>query len=495
MLSNIRDTVKHSAIISLGKIGSKLVGFILLPIYTKEISVAGYGVLGLLEVAELIGVHILSIGMHQAMLRWHSLSRDESEKKSIVFSTFLFISLLSMAVLLSILPARRVIANYLFANPSYGDFLIYVLITILFTNLARIPQTLLRVEEKTVLFSVSIIVQFTMSLLLNIYFVAFRKMGVAGVLLAHAISSGALFLVLTPYLFKRMSLRLNFPIIREMVNFGYPFILTALSATVLNVGDRYILTKMASLTEVGLYSLGYKFSNILKIFLVDSFSLGLPIIGWKIVREDKLPKRFFSKTLTYFIFMLLWVGLVLSSFAKGIIHLFALNRDYWDAYLVVPFLASGVVFYGVQQFFYFILQIPKKTKFISIIITSAALVNVLLNVLLIPRYGMMAAAVVTVISHLFAALFAYFVSQKYYPGSYEIKRIGMLFLVSVALYFVTTLFDSYSLVMRILLKGSVLLLFPVVLLPLKFYEEKELQGIKYYLSKIGRGMLKVVGLT
>ena len=102
MLKNLKKTVKHSFIISLGKIGSKLVGFILLPIYTKEIAVSDYGVLGLLELLELVGLQVLAVGLHQALLRWLSLSKEETEKKSIVFTIFiclLAVGLLSILVI------------------------------------------------------------------------------------------------------------------------------------------------------------------------------------------------------------------------------------------------------------------------------------------------------------------------------------------------------------------------------------------------------------
>lgn len=119
--------------------------------------------------------------------------------------------------------------------------------------------------------------------------------------------------------------------LKYMTSFRYPFIFAAIVSTILNLGDRYILTEFSTLNEVGLYTLGYKFSNIMKMFLVDAFILSLPIIGWKVVKENKQPQRFFAKTLTYLVFVLLWFGLILSAYCKGISVL-------GDAYHVVPYL-------------------------------------------------------------------------------------------------------------------------------------------------------------
>lgn len=126
----------------------------------------------------------------------------------------------------------------------------------------------------------------------------------------------------------------------------------------------------------------------MKMFLADAFILGLPVIGWKVVKEDNQPQRFFSKSLNYLAFVLPWFGLILSTYGKGIFHRFALNRAYWDAYQVVSYLVLSIVFVGMQGLFFFELQIPKKTKYIAIIVSGAALPNILLNLLFIPKFGM-----------------------------------------------------------------------------------------------------------
>jgi len=92
MSNNIKQTVKHSSIFALGKISTKLVGFILLPIYTKEISVADYGILGILELIDLLGSNVLSIGMPQALLRWYTLAETQIDKQKIVFTNFIFLA-------------------------------------------------------------------------------------------------------------------------------------------------------------------------------------------------------------------------------------------------------------------------------------------------------------------------------------------------------------------------------------------------------------------
>jgi O-antigen/teichoic acid export membrane protein len=400
------------------------------------------------------------------------------QRKNIIFTSFTFTLITSLLALFLVILISKELSLLLFSKPIYANYLIYIFISITLINLAKIPQTVLRVEEKTALYSVSILVQFTSSIILNIYFVAILKLGILGILLAYVISGTLLFLILLPYLIHRMGLQFDVQLIKGMISFSYPFILTAISATILQLGDRYLLTKLSNLSEVGLYSLGYKFSNVVKIFIIDSFFLGLPIIGWQVVKNDDKPREFFSKIFTYFVFASLWIALFIAVYSKGIIHLFALNRDYWDAHLVIPYLLFGVILLGMAYFMFFILQIPKKTKNISLIFTISAMVNIVLNIIIIPRYGMMGAAYVTIISNLIAALLSYLQAQKFYRIQYELRRLPVLFILAFSLYFLSIFFDSFSLPFRIVTKGFLVLSFPVLLYLFRFYQGEELKNLK-----------------
>ncbi len=209
MSNNIKQTIKHSSIFALGKISTKLVGFILLPIYTKEISVSDYGILGILELIDLLGSNVLSIGMPQALLRWYTLAENKIEKQKIVFTNFIFLAFIFCSATLLIIPLQSIFSTVLFEQSNLGIYLILVFISITLSNLGHIPQSILRMEEKSLFFSISITVQFTLSMILNVYFVAVLKMGVRGILIANIISNGMLFIILLPYLIKRMKFELG----------------------------------------------------------------------------------------------------------------------------------------------------------------------------------------------------------------------------------------------------------------------------------------------
>ena len=205
MLEKLKQTVKHTGFFALGNISPKLSGFILLPIYTKLISVADYGILGLFEVVELLSVHILSFGIPQALLRWHGLTESEIKKKNYIFTLFIFLTCICVGSFLIILSSRSFLAEFLFGQNIFANYFVVLFISISFTVLSKLPLTLLRSEEKSHLYATFISIQFAFNLIANIYFVAILKYGVKGILISQAISTGLIFLILTPYLFKRMN--------------------------------------------------------------------------------------------------------------------------------------------------------------------------------------------------------------------------------------------------------------------------------------------------
>lgn len=477
MLANIKQTVRHTAYYGLGNLAPKLIGFVLLPLYTKLITVADYGILGLLELVGLLSVHVLSMGMPHALLRWRGLANTERQRRQQTFSALVFLAAGVGTTLAIILPLRNSLADFLFHQPM-GSYIILLALFVTFSVLNKVPLTIMRSEEKSTAYAMTIAAQFTVNLLANIYFVAIAKLGIEGILISQAISSAAVFFILLPYLGRRIHFSLDLSELKQMVRFGGPLIFAALAISVLNWGDRYILSELATFKEVGLYTLGYKFSNVMKMLLVDAFALGLPTIGWRIVKEETNPQRFFSKTLTYLAFSLLWCGLALSIYGKGIIHLLALDKTYWGADVVVPVLVLSIVFAGMQTVLFFLLQIPRKTQYIAFIIGGAAAVNVGLNLLWIPRMGIMGAAWATLVTQVGSLFLSYRTVQRVYPVRYELKRIGILFTVALALFAVSTLFNHYLIWQRVLFKALLLLSFPVILYLAKFYDPVELNRMK-----------------
>lgn len=477
MLNRIKSTVKHSIVYGIGTVTTKLIGFILLPLYTKHITVSEYGILGVLEITILILSQVLIFGQPNAYMRFYEEDQYRGKRKSTLFT--LFISLFIIAILLNVIGQlfSGRIASF-FSNPK--EYTIYIKLCFAIISL-RILNTLflavLRIKEKSALYAFASVLRILIILGLNIYFVAFAKIGIRGILYAYVIGNGIMLFVLFPRMLIEMIPKFAPSTLKAAFIFGFPLIFTSLAGMLLNMGDRYILKILTNYNEVGLYNLGYKVAGVLNVLLIQSFSLALLPMAYKMYGK-KGDKRYYSKMQTYFVFVLFWAGLVLALFGKELIKLLALNPDYWTAYQVVPYIILAYVFSGAKYIASLGLYLKRKTKYIAYTTIGATILNIGLNFLLIPQYRMIGAAIATVIS--FIALYAatYFISNHFYKIPYENIKLLKMLILSIIIFSLSILTGQLHIVSRILLKFLLVVSFPFILYSMKFYEPIELERIK-----------------
>lgn len=483
MLNKIKFTLKHSAIYGLGSVTTKLIGFVLLPLYTKHITVSEYGILGILEITILILSQVLLFGQPNAYMRFYNEKEFIEKRKSTLFTQF--ISLFFVAIILNIIGYffADKLASF-FSDPT--EYTLYFKLCFAIISL-RIINTLflgvLRIKEKSTLYAIASVLRILVILGLNIYFVAFAKIGIRGILYAYVIGNSIMLIVLLPGMISEMIPKFDSKILRSALIFGFPLIFTSLAGMLLNMGDRYILKFLTDYTEVGLYNLGYKIAGVLNVFLIQSFSLALLPMAYKIYGK-KGDKRYYSKMQTYFVFVLLWAGLALSLFGKELIKILALNHDYWAAYQVVPYIILAYVFSGAKYVASLGLYLKRKTKYIAYNTIGAAVLNVGLNFLLIPKYKMIGAAIATIISFIALYFATYFVSKRFYKIPYENMKFLKMLVLAVVLFFLSTLTASLNILPRILIKIAIIASFPFILYIFNFYEPIELERIKQGLHKL-----------
>ncbi|MCB0731069.1 MAG: oligosaccharide flippase family protein [Ignavibacteriae bacterium] len=482
MIKDLKETFKDSAIYGFGRVSTKLVGFVLLPLYTKEISAADYGIYGILEIFIQTFVALFSLGLSPALFRWFNQKEQNIDRRIIFFTSLIGLAaFLIIPLCLGILFSED-ISQLIFDKVIYGELLVLVFVLGGIEILLGLFTTLVRIYQKAILFAVGNISTLIINLLLNIYFVAVLKIGIKGILISSIVSAFLFMLTLIIYFRKELYKQFNVKIFIEMIKFGFPITFSSIGGMFLTLGDRYILKIYAPLSEVGQYTLGYKFAAVINIFFVQAFQLAWPAIAWKKINEPN-AKRFFSKVFTYYSFLMFWIVLYVSVFAKGIINNLALNRDYWQASSVVPIIALSYAFNGVYYLIGFLFHFKNKTSYLPFIVLTSAVFNIVLNFILIPIWGMMGAAIVTLLSYMLMSILTYFNAQKLYPINYELNKIILAFITAIGLYYVTHIFDDFSVVLRIVTKAVTISLYPLILYFIGFYEEIEIISLKRFFMK------------
>jgi len=477
MFDDIKSLIKHTSIYSIGNIISKALNVLLVPVYTKYIPVNMFGIYSIIQVTKQFILGILPFGLRNALIRWISLENSQEKKDSILFSTTMTVLLIGLVIVLLTLVVKSSISQLISGSTKFENSIFIVSVVILLKLVNQIGMMHIRYKERSILFISISISKFLIQLLFTIYLVAFQKMGIIGIFIGQLSGEFASILYVFPYLINNSKFSIRFNEMKKMINYGFPLTFSSISDKILNMGDRYILGYLTNWSIVGVYSLGYKFANLIKTIFIGAFTTAFLPKAWKKLKQ-KNAKRFYSKLLTYFVFFIFWVSLFISIYSKGIIHIFARDQSYWDAALIVPIAVFAISIKGMFPVLKMGFEITKNTKYIAYIVTIAAGLNIILNFVLIPFFKMYGAVFATLLSFIFMVIIGYYYSHKFYPVKFEWNRIAKICIIISGIYFISTLFNPFSLILRIVFKLILLLSYPFILYFTDFYHEQELKRLK-----------------
>jgi O-antigen/teichoic acid export membrane protein len=319
-------------------------------------------------------------------------------------------------------------------------------------------------------------------LILTIYLIVFKRSGIMGIYLAQVIGNFLFIVLLSGYTVKHSKVFFDLPVFRSMSRYGFPLLLSNVAAASLTVIDRYSLNSLALLKYVAIYAMAYKVASVLKLVIVDSIKMAItPMVLQKINSPDN--KRFYSKTCLYSSFVLMLGIITISLFSYEIIKVISGSTEFWSAFVVVPLLSLSVFFTNMRETSTYGLIINKKTRIVGFNVVVISILNILLNIILIPRWNIIGAATATIITQLIYWLLNYYYSQKEYYIPYEIKKIAVMFICGALLSFVGLLINEFQIIPRLLIKSGCIIGFPFILYLFKFYEPAELQLAKGFVAK------------
>jgi O-antigen/teichoic acid export membrane protein len=479
LLNSIRQTSKDSIVYGLGNIAVKVIGFILIPLYTNPefFSVDDFGIIAVLDITGLVMISVMASGLPQSLMRWYWDKDYSNNQKGIFFMALMTQLAVSLAFCLLLIPLTRQMSAAIFNNTEWNITLKLVIIASALQALNNIINTLMRLQGKSLLFTITNLLKLLIVLTLTVYFIVFRQTGVKGIYLAQVIGNFLLILFVLSYTIKNCRIYLNLFVIRAMSRYGFPILLANFAAAALNVIDRYSLNSLALLKYVAIYTLAYKISSVLKLVIVDSIKMAVtPLVLQNMDSHDN--KRLYSKTLLYSSFVLMLGILAISLFSFEVIKLITGSKEYWQSFYIVPLLSLSVFFINLRETSTYGLIINKKTRIIGLNVVISCILNVALNILLIPKLDILGAALATLITQMCYWLMNFYFSQKEYAIPYELRKVTILFLSGGLISFSGLLLTEFPLIFRILIKTGCLTAFPFLLHLFGFYEPAELQAIK-----------------
>lgn len=395
--------LKNTVIFSIGNFGTKIISFFLVPLYTNILTTREYGTVDLIYTIGMVLVPLLTLNIGESIMRF-ALDKDADCDK--IMSTGITILIFGAIIGLLILP----IAN-LFENVS--NYSIYIYLYTLTLAFSQIFLCYLRGKEFLLKYSIGNIIQSLTIAIFNIIFLIGMKKGIEGYLMAYILANvctglygfwaGKVNLVIKKY-------SIDIELSKNMIKYSVVLIPNSFMWWIMNSSDRMMVSAMISVTANGVYAVAYKIPTLLST-ITTIFNQAW---SYSAIREDESEDKeeYNNRVYDNLVTIVIVVATGLLMIMKPFLSVYV-GKEYYAAWHYVPYLIVGFVFMTLGSFIATSYTVHKDSMGFLISGTVGAIINLILNFILIPMMGVSGAAFATCISYF--GVFAYRIkdTQKY----------------------------------------------------------------------------------
>lgn len=415
----LKQLFKNSFYLALPQLLTQAVSFFLIPLYMSKLSPSDYGVMELLNICATVLMIIVTLQISQAIIRFTIDSKDEQEE-SVIISTGFWSTLISVfTAFLILLLFSQTFNQWLTESREYLTIYILFAVSFLLNGISGYMATLLIWQKRVKQSAISSAISIVLTVVLSIWLILFLNKGILGNYIA-IVSSSAVSLVINYYFVRdKIKFALSKKMYMAMIRFSTPMVFSALAWYSWYFIDRFMLRSFLSLHELGLFSVAAKFAIIFGVLLSVIENSFFPVILSN-YKDEKTPKKiteFFSIVLIGILF--LYCGI--SFFAKDIFN-FLSSDEFNEAWKLLPLICLGQIFIKIY-FFMPGFAIKRKTIYILYLSLAGTAINILLNFLLISKYGLQGAAIATSLGALCFLIAYAFISLKLYPIPFNWGKI------------------------------------------------------------------------
>ena len=491
MSGYLRRLATTGAAYTAASILSKVIAVALLPLYTRYLSPADYGAAEILFAAVVTASIIVRFGLIEAILRFYY--KDDEDPAQVVAGSFAGLFWLSTIGALVLLPFAGPISEALLPEAeklgaSATDLVRIAIGGLWVLTMWEFMLTLFRLEERARAYFLTTILNVLAAIALTVVLVVGLEEGARGLLLGSYVAGAAFVLVLIALQWRRLSLRFDRGLMRRLFRFGLPTMPAEVSLYLLNFVDRLIIVRSLGLAEAGLYSLGVKFAQAVNV-LVRGFQLAWPPLAYSI-REDEEARRVYATVVTLFVAGCAWVVAGMWLLSRWIVRALA-DPKFFDSYEVIGLISTAVTLYALYLVLVVILGRTGRTEFNLPAAIGALVVNVVLNLVLVPPLGIVGAGLALVASYVVVLALMYVFTQRLFPVPYEWGRLLRVVFTVAALVGLAELFVPTSGALGLLIRVALFAAYPLLLLGTGFFTA----GERRWLARLRHPGAVIAGLA
>jgi O-antigen/teichoic acid export membrane protein len=423
VFAQIKRLGADSLLYAFMNIGTKLIAFIMLPIYTHFLSPAKYGVLGIIDNWTSMLTFLIIFGTDSALSFFYFDTKDKEKRIEHVRNVMYFRLLIVAILALVVFSAGPWISKLLLDDAKYVSLLYISILTLFVDSVTVVVLMVMRfdfVTKKVVIYTVGkMLLMAVFSYLFLKYFVKTAE----GILLGRLVGYGIIFLLLLPSSVKYLKPKINFPDLKEMIKYAAPLVPASLAFWVIANASVFFLQAFHSAKEVGIYQAATKLAMIITL-LTSGVQLAWRPYSMEVKDKESSPLLFSKVYLG-----LLLIGIIgVMSIATAMPYVIGiLGHKYHYAYQYVAILSAATFL----NFYYMIISVglffTKKTSVISVAFGIVAIINTILNFVLIPHYSIWGAVTSYIIAYMVAIIFIFRKSQQVYYVPVSFGKMAFLF--------------------------------------------------------------------
>jgi O-antigen/teichoic acid export membrane protein len=453
----------------------QVVNFLLLRVYVEYLDGVDYGLIALLAAIEAPIKLFFRWGIDGAFMRFWYDCEDTAARQRLASTIFFYLLAVNGILLVGSMIAAPFVSDGLLGTSGYTLALQLVLLNTFAIGFTFIPFHVLRMQNRPGEFSALTFARSISTLILRLVLIVGYGYGVMGIVITDVIVTSALLLVMLRWFAPLIRPVFSMDVLRKALAFGLPRVPHGFALQVMAVADRFMLKEFRSLSEVGVYSIGVSFGLIPKIAL-GAFEYAWAPFYYETAREPD-AKRVFTTVATYGIAALALMTAGLSAIAFDLLNVIT-KGEFVSAAPVVVWTSVGVFFYGIYLLTSIGLNITSHTQYYPVSTIVGAAVNVGLNLALIPAFGMLGAAWANGAAYAIQSAIAFRFSQRFYPITYERKRIALAVGAALLAYVVARMLPAMPPVAGVLARGTAVMAVMLgLLLVTGFFNTEEMRWL------------------
>jgi O-antigen/teichoic acid export membrane protein len=460
-----------------------LIGFLLIPLYTYYIGPRELGVWAILMIIFQAVPLVLRMGLGNALLRsWYDYEDDQ--RPPLASTVFIFLMLTSIPLLLVMAGFSTRISNWQFSTANYAPHLRIICLLSLLEIFNVVPDTLMKIRNASLQYSACQMIGFITQLSITLTTVLYLERGIEGILLGYLAGSSIQYLLMFFLTFRGLRWGFDTDELKKMLAFGTPLIFGRLAAISFQSIDRIFLKHYVNMRIVGLYAFGNQLTSPINMLVTTPFSMIWPNMQFSTMK-DRDANEYYARMLTYMVLLAAIFALPLAILVEDLLHIIA-SPKYWETAAVVPWLALASVLDITNPVLSVGVSLKRKSFLSPIIVITSALINIGLNFLLIPTYGMKGAAIATVLSYIAMCVIRYQISNRLVPVTYEWGRLFKIGAVGLMLFMLSRLIDIESPIASFCARLPFAVLLPFILIPMGFFDAQEKRKFSELMEKAGK---------